>query len=195
METANERRYALAFYALAGFEAGMLGVLVMLAWLGAASAWHQRSVWTTENLMASVFYGQGAFRDEFGFRTLSGLAVYLIVYSLLGAAYAFLARERMARFRIVAAAVLAALVWYYLWFHFLLERMQPSIWLYTPDRPMMVGHIFYGLMLGRYPLYARRLRGEEPAPAPSEPAVADPPTLPDEQPANTTTEPRAGNDA
>ena len=69
----------------------MLGVLWMLAWLGVSAAWQQRSFWTAENLMASVFYGANAIRSGFAGETLPGLAVYLVLYSMLGA---FLATAR-----------------------------------------------------------------------------------------------------
>ena len=177
MDIANERRNAAAFFALAGLEAGMLGVLAMLAWLGAASAFYRRSVWTSANLMGSLFYGEAALRPGFGVRTLSGLSVYLLVYSLLGAGFALAERERFPRLRLILIGVIAGLAWYWFAFHFLLERVDPLVWLYTHDRPMLIGHVFYGALLARYPLYLRRLRGELPAPV-----VAPPPQVLEQTP-------------
>jgi len=82
---------------LAGLQGGMVGVLWMLAWLGVSATWQRRSFWTAENLLASAFYGDTAIRDGFAFSTLSGLALYLLVYSILGALFAAAIRER-ARF-------------------------------------------------------------------------------------------------
>src|SRR5689334_23333120 len=85
---------------LAGLQAGMLGVCWMLAWLGISAKWQLRSFWTAENLMASVFYGDRAIRAGFAGRTLSGLALYLLLYSSLGALFAFLVADRLPRLRI-----------------------------------------------------------------------------------------------
>src|SRR5947209_366470 len=80
---------------MAGLQAGMVGVLWMLAWLGVSDAWQRRSFWTAENLFASAFYGESAIRRGFAFSTLSGLALYLILYSLLGAAFAAAVRTQL----------------------------------------------------------------------------------------------------
>src|SRR5437764_14484293 len=82
---------------LAGLQAGMLGVCWMLAWLGLSAVWQRRSFWTAENLMATAFYGERALRSGFASRTLSGLALYLLLYSLLGALFAALLRNRLWR--------------------------------------------------------------------------------------------------
>src|ERR1035441_8353765 len=79
---------------LAGLQAGMIGICWMLAWLGLGAMGQRRSFWTAENLVASVFHGGAAIRPGFGFSTLSGLALYLLIYSLLGAAFAVTARNR-----------------------------------------------------------------------------------------------------
>src|ERR1039458_918590 len=79
---------------LAGLQAGMIGICWMLAWLGLSAMGQSRSFWTAENLMASVFHGGAAIRRGFGFSTLSGIALYLLVYSLLGAGFAVAVRNR-----------------------------------------------------------------------------------------------------
>src|SRR4051794_4058923 len=84
---------------LAGLQGGMIGVLCMLGWLGVSATWQQRSFWTAENLMASVFYGGGAIRSGFAGETLSGLAVYVVLYSLLGAVFAMIVGDRLPQMR------------------------------------------------------------------------------------------------
>ena len=54
---------------LAGLQAGMLGVLWMLAWMGFTAAWQRRSFWTAENLMASAFHPNGNLAAAFGWNT------------------------------------------------------------------------------------------------------------------------------
>jgi hypothetical protein len=83
MNAGTDARSAPRTYsALAGFEAGMAGVLVMLLWLAAASVWYRHTPWSVPNIMASNFYGDDAIRPGFGWSSLSGIALYLILYSL-----------------------------------------------------------------------------------------------------------------
>src|ERR1044071_4243347 len=86
---------------LAGLQAGMLGICWMLIWLGISAEWQRRSFWTAENLMASAFYGGSAIRSDFASPTLSGMAVYLVLYSLIGAVFAVLVRDRVPRRRVL----------------------------------------------------------------------------------------------
>ena len=53
---------------LAGLKAGVLAVLAMLVWLGAAAILQRRTFWTSANLLGSFFYGEGA---------LAGKTVYV----------------------------------------------------------------------------------------------------------------------
>ena len=85
--TAHRPAKPLAVF-LAGLQAGMIGICWMLAWLGLSAMGQRRSFWTAENLMASVFHGDAAIRRGFGTTTLSGIALYLLIYSLLGAVFA-----------------------------------------------------------------------------------------------------------
>src|SRR3974390_2562755 len=79
---------------LAGLQAGMISICWMLAWLGVSAMEQRRSFWTAENLMATVFHGDSAIRRGFGASTLSGIALYLLIYSLLGAVFAMAVRTR-----------------------------------------------------------------------------------------------------
>src|SRR5689334_5528611 len=98
MEPATESQRPTRLSALsAGLQAGMLGVCWMLLWLGVSSVWQRRSFWTAENLMASAFYGDLAIRSGFAARTLSGLALYLLIYSTLGALFGLLVNDRLPR--------------------------------------------------------------------------------------------------
>jgi hypothetical protein len=140
-------------YLLAGLQGGMLGGCWMLAWLGVSAAWQQRSFWTSANLMASALYGERAIRSGFAVPTLSGLALYLLLYSTLGALFALAAGSRLPRLRLMLAAVVFALAWYYLSFHVLWKSAMPLVALLHSVEPMLVGHVIYGVCLGRYPVY------------------------------------------
>ncbi len=121
MVDATERRPANALSAfLAELQAGMLGVWWMLAWMGAGAVWQRRSFWTPENLMASVFRGNAAIRPGFVAGTVSGLALYVLLYSLLGAGFAMARRGRLPLPppRLALASVAFALLW--------LRRVPPA---------------------------------------------------------------------
>jgi len=142
---------------LAGLQAGMLGVLWMLAWTGLCAAWLRRSFWAPENLLASVFHPDGNIAMDFQAVTVEGLALYLLVYSLLGAGFAVLAaRQPMRPARTLLLAVVAALAWYYFSFHLLWKTVSPSIAFLAAERPAVLGHVIYGFVVGRFHSYLPR---------------------------------------
>src|SRR6185295_4115873 len=117
MDTATETKPAGALSAiLAGLQGGMLGAGWMLAWLGFSSVMQRRSFWASENLMATAFYGSSAVHEGFSGVTFSGLALYLLLYSSLGAAFAGVVRERFSPGRILLIAILYGLTWYFVSF-------------------------------------------------------------------------------
>jgi len=153
-ETSSAGRSTSALSAgLAGLQAGMLGALGMLAWLGIVSAWDRRGFWHDENLFATFFYGDDAVRAGFGVKTLPGLALYLIVYSALGFIFALVARNHFPPRRLLLASLIFALGWFYLSFHLLWKSAMPLVYLLYADRPMIVGHLIYGVCLARFPAY------------------------------------------
>jgi len=154
---------------LAGLQAGMAAVLWMLAWLGVSSAWQQGSFWAAENLWASAFHGAAAIHRGFSTRTLSGLALYLLVYTTLGGIFAATVRTRFPRFRLLLIAVFAAVCWYYLSFHGIWRTVSPLVALLHPEQPTLLGHVIYGAALAQFPRYLPTVpppHQEEPAPVP-----------------------------
>jgi hypothetical protein len=152
MDAATERFRPPALSALlAGMQSGMLGVFCMLGWLGVSAKWQERSFWTAENLMASAFYGSRAIRSGFASETLSGLAVYLVLYSALGAVFALLVRDRLPRFRILLLSVLFSVAWYYVSFGIIWRSLMPLVALLHVERSTAFGHLIYGAVLGMYP--------------------------------------------
>jgi len=136
---------------LAGLQAGMLAALWMLAWMGATSVWQRRSFWTPENLLATAFYRHAALSDRFSGQTLSGLALYLLIYSSLGLIFATVVRLRLHPGRLVVVGILAGLGWYFLSFHLLWKAANPLIPLLHAERPTLLGHVLYGAMVARFP--------------------------------------------
>ena len=155
---------------LAGLQAGMIGICWMLAWLGLSAMGQGRSFWTAENLMASVFHGDAALRRGFSFSTLSGMALYLLIYSLLGAGFALVVHNRFTGLGTVLTGLLFSLGWYWLWFRALGQAAMPLIWLLHPENATIIGHLIFGAAIARFPAYL---------PKPDQPAVE---ALPVEQP-------------
>ena len=154
MAAATERRLAKFLPALlAGLQAGMVGVWWMLAWMGTSAVWQRRSFWTPENLMASVFYGDAAVLPGFGTSTVSGLALYVSLYSLLGAGFAMAATGRVPGRRLALVSIAFALCWYYAAFHLAAKAVSPQIVLLDAERTTVLGHVIYGALLARFPLY------------------------------------------
>jgi len=167
MEVSRQRSNSLPFpVSLAGLEAGMIAALWMLAWMGSNSVWQRRSFWTAENLLASTFFGGSSVRDGFSAQTLSGLALYLLVYSILGCLLASIFRLKLPPVRLLLASIVVALAWYYVSFHMIWRSLSPLIPLLHAQRPTILGHMIYGAVLARYPRYVPRVDTEPGAPIP-----------------------------
>jgi hypothetical protein len=136
----------------------------MLAWLGLSAMEQRRSFWTAENLIASVFHGDAAIRRGFGFSTLSGIALYLLVYSLLGAAFALGVRHRFTSLGRFLFGVLFSVGWYCLWFRALGQTVMPLVWLLHAENSTVFGHVIFGACIARFPACLPRL--DDPAAAP-----------------------------
>jgi hypothetical protein len=151
---------------IAGLQAGMVGALVMLGWMGVSAVWSRLSFWTAENLFASAFYGTRALNPGFSSRTVSGLALYLVIYSSLGAVFSAAAKLRLPRLRVLLLGILFGICWYYLSFRLLWRGVMPLVALLHPEQPTIVGHVIYGALIGRFPAYIRpELPPPQPVPA------------------------------
>jgi hypothetical protein len=151
---------------LAGLEAGMVGSLWMLAWMGVSAVWQQRSFWTPENLMSTAFDRNATIPTGFAAATCTGLALYLVMYSLLGAFFAAAVGCRVPRRRVTLLGVAFALAWYYFSFRWTFQFALPLVALLHVERSTLLGHLVYGTVLGRYPVYLQRLAAAEAALAP-----------------------------
>jgi len=154
MEDTTETRVPAVLSAtLAGLQAGMVGALWMLAWLGVSAAWQNQGFWNSENLFATMFYGSDAVRSDFSSKTLPGLALYLLLYSLLGGIFALAMRPRASSGRLMLIGIIFGLGWFYVSFHLLWKSVMPLVYLLSPDRPTAVGHLIYGACVGRFPVH------------------------------------------
>lgn len=154
MNASMERRPANALGVfLAGLQAGMMAALWMLAWFGMSAKWQRKSFWNSENLMASVVAGSTAIRNGFAASTLSGIALYLLIYSLLGAIFAILIRDRFTRKGTLLLGIFYSVGWYSLWFRWVAQSMMPLLWLLHAERATLLGHVLFGVLLARFPAF------------------------------------------
>ncbi len=154
MDVARVARAPHAFNAsLAGLQAGMIAALWMLAWMGVSAAWQRTSFWTAENLLSSAFYGGAAIHTGFSYSTVSGLALYLLIYSLLGSLLGLVMRDHLPRVLLVLACIAAGIGWYYLSFHLIWKVFSPLVTLLHAEKTTALGHVIFGALLARYPRY------------------------------------------
>ena len=158
MTSANEDASGWSLrHLLAGIEAGVTGTVAMLLLSMAGSAVSRRTIWTLPNLLATTFYGDGAYRFGFQHSTWAGLALLFVVYALLGGVWGLAIRDdSRARMLFLGAAFGVAV--YYLLFQYLWKSVNPLVPLYAQDGNLRAGHLLWGLCLARAPRYARYIR-------------------------------------
>jgi hypothetical protein len=150
---------------LAGIEAGILGGILMLAWMALVSAAHGRSIWYVPNLLATTFYGDDAMRRGFRWMTASGIALHLLLTGGVGILFSIAVSRLTSRRRVMLAGVAGALAWYYLGYWFFWRAINGLVLLYTPESGMLMAHVGLGICLGLAPRFRRHLE-EIGAPAP-----------------------------
>jgi hypothetical protein len=127
---------------LAGLQAGTVGVLVLLGYLMADAVWRRQSVWRVPNLLASALNEDARVRAVFSARTLSGVALAIVVYGILGALVRMLTPERLSRGYVLLIALLAASSWFAFSSAFLWGQTIAS-----SGRAIWVAHLLYGGIL------------------------------------------------
>jgi hypothetical protein len=143
-------------HALAGLQAGVLGALLMTACLMIGSLWNGRSIWVVPNLFATTFFGSEAYRNQLLHTSWTGIALIVAVYGLLGVLWGCLWRDQRKRWLGFYGAVAGLCVYFFL-YDFLVRHVNPLITLYAPDRQLQLGHLLWGIVLARSPLFARRI--------------------------------------
>jgi hypothetical protein len=167
-ESDTRERFALR-HALAGLQAGVLGALVILVCLMIGSLWDGRSIWVVPNLFATTFFGGAAYRNHFVRTTWTGVAMLIAVYGGLGAVWGWIwgdwrnasgkpdASRNSGRALLRLYGAIAGILVYLLFYDWLWKHVNPLVTLYAPNRQLQVGHVLWGIVLARSPLYARRI--------------------------------------
>jgi hypothetical protein len=157
MYAANATRSRLELrHALAGLQAGVLGALVMLAFLMAGSLLGRRSIWVVPNLLATTFFGSDVYRNQLLRTSWAGVALFVAIYGVLGMLWGCFWREDRKPWLGLYGAILGFTV-YVLFYDFIWKHVNPLITLYAPNRQLQLGHVLWGMVLARSPKYARRI--------------------------------------
>jgi hypothetical protein len=142
--------------ALAGLEAGILGVIWMFVCFFIAAFWGGSGLWSIPNLFSTMFYGDYVYQDEFFHTTWAGLATIIVIYTVLGIVWGCVWGERR-RPLLAFSGALTGLLIYFLFFNFIWVHLAPSIVLYAPTRQLQVAHILWGAVLAKSPAFAARI--------------------------------------
>ena len=144
-------------YAVGGLQAGVLGVLGMLAVFAAAALLNHRPWWLVPNLLATIFHGPDAYTADFTRSTQTGLAFLFLLYGSLGAVWGILWADRPLKRLWLGGAVTGYLV-YLLLDLVIWKNLAPLINLYVPEMQMRLAHLIWGIALGQSPVYAANIR-------------------------------------
>jgi hypothetical protein len=120
------------------------------------SLWNGRSIWVVPNLFATTFFGSGVYRNHLLLTSWTGVALLVAVYGALGTVWGCIWRDKRKPWLWMLGAV-AGLGVYFLFYDFLWRHLNPLVTLYAPDRQLQLGHVLFGIVLARSPLYARRI--------------------------------------
>lgn len=159
MGPGNQGRVSpLTWRALAGIEAGVLGGLAMFGWLAISSLLDLHSIWVVPNLLGSTLSGRPVLQQGFGWPAVVGLGLHLFVAGLIGMLFGLAVGDSRNRLRVTLLGVIAGLVWYYFSQILFWRKLGAFVMIYSPPRPMLLGHLLYGLVLGWFPSGLRSLR-------------------------------------
>lgn len=147
-------------FALAGIQAGVLGGIVMVAWLAFTSALLGRSPWILPNLAASLLYGRAVLRASFGMPTVAGIALVIALGGAIGLFFGIVIGAHANRARIVMLGILTGLIWYYFSQALFWDRLGVLAGIHVSPAATMVGHLLYGVVLGQYPRRLQVVQGQ-----------------------------------
>lgn len=191
VESALPQHSGFGISALAGLQAGIVGVVWMFFCFFVAAFWGGGGIWSIPNLFSTAFYGESSYQNEFYRTTWAGVAFIVVLYGSMGALWGCFWRARR-RPLLSLTGALTGLALYYFFFNYAWLHVSPGISLYAPVRELQVAHVFWGAALAKSPLYANRIavalnpRGQNSHGTHPEPTIFGPDGRPvDQEPAET----------
>jgi hypothetical protein len=149
--------HRLVCRALAGIETGVLGGLVMFGVLAAGSLVDFRTPWVLPNLLGSALNGHPALDASFGWVTVSGLGLHVLIAGLIGIVFGIVAGASRRRLRVTLLGILVGLCWHFFSQAWFASKLGVLVTVYSPSRPFFLAHLAYGIVLGWFPGRLRAL--------------------------------------
>jgi len=153
-------RFSLAWLwlLLAGLETGVLsGAAVLLYWI-LATTLSGEGPWAILNLIGSTFFPARALSAGFSHASVSGAALHVLLSGIVGVVASLLLILYVARpVRSLWVGMLIGVIWYLAAFLWIWPLLSSAVVTYAPRTTMLVGHVLFGLGLGLYPFFVRRL--------------------------------------
>jgi hypothetical protein len=141
---------------MAGLDVGISGAVLCLAWLSFHSWLRGEFWWAKFNVAAAVFFGDSVYAIGLGRATLSGIALLIAVYALLGVVFSLLARTQGFT-RNLLLGFMAALLWHSLadrYFWRMLDVFAPA---YFPSLATLPAHLLLAINFSRFAARYRAL--------------------------------------
>ena len=139
----------------AALQAASLASMLMIFWCGIASRSSSHSFWTLPNLMAGLFYGQNSLRPDFGFHTLSGLAIHLLCSTVFAIVFAEVIPPTLRPLTSLVLGIFAATSWFYLLDGFFWRNSFPLVSQYSRRPSIFFSFVLLGICVGLYSVFVR----------------------------------------
>lgn len=131
---------------LAGLQAGMLGGIVLLVVMASVSVLDRRHWWSYPNVLAAAFYGHRSIGAGFGWHTVSGMALQLLIAGAAGVVFGLLLGGFALGRRGLAFGLMWGVVLYFVSGQFF-RVFKPVVFVYLPGTEALVAHLVYGVCL------------------------------------------------
>lgn len=143
---------------LAGLETGVVaGAAVLLYWI-LATTFRGEGPWAILNLFGSTFFPGRALSIGFSQASVSGAALHVLLSGVVGVVASLVLSLCVARpVRSLLVGTLIGMIWYQAAFQWLWPLLSRAVVIHQPFPTMLVGHVLFGLGLGLYPVFVRRL--------------------------------------
>jgi hypothetical protein len=135
--------------AVAGLDAGVIGACLVIIWFCWAG-WIRGDYWWSKlNVAGALFFGERAFQGGFGFATIAGASLLLLIYSSLGALLGWLTPPPPRWYRSVLVGLLGALVFQLVADRWLWKQFHPFAAVYFPPGVTLPANLLFGLSMMR----------------------------------------------
>lgn len=143
---------------LAAMQAASLASILAIFWCGIASSSSSHSFWTLPNLMAGLFYGNASLRPDFGFHTLTGLAIHLLLSTAFACLFATAIPPTLRPLTSLLFGVFGATTWFYVLDGFFWRKAFPPLALYSRRPSIFFSFVLMGICIGLYSVFVRSRR-------------------------------------